>query len=267
MLPKPLGARIGRSSELNHHDLPGPARVPSDLKRLYRKVFPSRVEARSAYFKPPLVGRRLRLHAWLDMLFIDHGIVRYVYNNFHKVDDQLYRSAQPLPHQVARWGRMGIKTIINLRGGTQYGSYPLEVEAAQKAGIAFEVLQLRSRDLPDVDQLEKLEALLNAIAYPAVIHCKAGADRASLGAALYMLIKHNDYTAARAQMTLKYGHIKGSKTGVLDAMIETYGRDGLPKDQSFMQWVRDGYDPQAIAANFKPTVLSSFFGDTVLHRE
>lgn len=244
-----------------------PSRLPARLKHLYRKVFPSRREARAAYFAPPLEGRGLRLHAWLDMLLVDHGFIRYVYTNFHKVDGQLYRSSQPLPHQVRKWGRMGIKTIVNLRGGTQYGSYPLEVEAAHEAGIAFEVLQLRSRALPDVEQLEKLELLFNSIAYPAVIHCKAGADRASMGAALYMLIKHNDYEAARRQMTLKFGHIKGSKTGILDAMIETYGRDGLPKGQSFMAWVRNGYDPRTIEASFKPSMMGTFFGDTVLHRE
>lgn len=201
------------------------------------------------------------------MLVMDHGFIRYGYTNFHQVDDQLYRSSQPLPHQVRRWKRMGIKTIINLRGGMQYGSYPLEVEAAEKAGIAFEGLQLRSRALPDVAQLEKLERLLRSITYPAVIHCKAGADRASLGSALYFLILHNDYERALGQMTLKYGHVKGSKTGVLDAMVETYGRDGVPKGQTFMEWVHDGYDPEAIAAAFKPKLLSSFFGDTVLRRE
>lgn len=243
------------------------ARVPPTLKALYRRVFPSRLEARTAYFQPPLIGWRRRLHAWFDMLAMDHGFIRYVYTNFHKVDDKLYRSSQPLPHQVRKWRRMGVKTIINLRGGMQYGSYPLEVEAAEQAGIAFEGLQLRSRALPDVAQLEKLETLLKSIAYPAVIHCKAGADRASLGSALYFLILHNDHERALGQMTLRYGHIKGSKTGVLDAMVETYVRDGVPKGQTFMQWVRDGYDPQAIAAAFKPKMLSSFFGDTVLHRE
>lgn len=241
--------------------------MPPTLKALYRRVFPSRLSERTAYFEPPLVGWQRRLHAWFDMLAMDHGFIRYVYTNFHQVDDQLYRSSQPLPYQVRKWRSMGVKTIINLRGGMQYGSYPLEVEAAQQAGIAFEGLQLRSRALPDVAQLEKLEELLKSIAYPAVIHCKAGADRASLGSALYFLILHNDHKRALDQMTLKYGHIKGSKTGVLDAMVETYVRDGVPKGQTFMQWVRDGYDPQAIAAAFKPKFLSSFFGDTVLHRE
>ena len=162
---------------------------------------------------------------------------------------------------------MGIKTIINLRGGMQYGSYPLEVEAAQQAGIAFHGLQLRSRDLPDREQLEKLEALLRTIAYPAVVHCKAGADRASLASALYLLIMHDDPVRALDQMSLRFGHIKGSKTGVLDAMVETYIRDGVPRGQRFMDWVRTDYDPQAIAASFKPNLLGSFLGDTVLHRE
>lgn len=241
--------------------------MPPKLKLLYRRIFPSNVAERSRRFEPPLAGWRRRLDAWLDMLFVDHGIVRYLYSNFHKLDDQVYRSSQPLPHQVRKWSRMGIKTIINLRGGQQYGSYPLEVEAAQQAGIAFEGLQLRSRDLPSVEQLEELEALFKSISYPAVLHCKAGADRASMASALYYLIMHEDSTKALGQMTLKFGHIKGSRTGVLDAMVETYVRDGQSKGQTFMQWVREDYDPQAIASAFKPRWMASLLGDTVLHRE
>lgn len=241
--------------------------MPPKLKTFYRRVFPSNLAARSRRFEPPLVGWRSRLNAWLDMLFVDHGFIRYGYTNFHKVDDQVYRSSQPLPHQVRRWGRMGIKTIINLRGGMQYGSYPLEVEAAQQAGITFEALQLRSRALPSVEQLEKVEALFKSIAYPVVLHCKAGADRASMASALYYLIMHEDSRKALDQMTLKFGHIKGSRTGVLDAMVETYVRDGEARGQTFMQWVHDGYDPQAIARDFKPRMMASLLGDTVLNRE
>lgn len=241
--------------------------MPPKLKLFYRRVFPSNVAQRARRFEPPLIGRRRRLHAWLDMLFVDHGFIRYFYTNFHKVDDQVYRSSQPLPHQVRKWSGMGIKTIVNLRGGQQYGSFPLEVEAAEQVGIAFEGLQLRSRDLPSVEQLERLEALFKSVSYPIVLHCKAGADRASMASALYYLIMHNDSTKALSQMTLKFGHIKGSRTGVLDAMVETFVRDGEPKGQTFMQWVHDGYDRQAIADAFKPRWMSSFLGDTVLHRE
>ncbi|MGD1888774.1 MAG: protein tyrosine phosphatase [Cohaesibacteraceae bacterium] len=240
--------------------------MPPKLKAIYRRLFPSRLAERSAYFEPPLDAARRR-HAWLSMLFVDHGFIRYVYRNFHKVDDAVYRSSQPLPHQVRGWARRGVKSIINLRGGMQYGSYPLEVEAAEESGIAFHTLQLRSRNLPSVEQLEKFEALFKSVEKPVVLHCKAGADRASLASALYFLIEHNDPERALGQMTLKFGHIKGSKTGVLDAMVETYIRDGASKGQPFMDWVRNDYDPEAIGRDFQPNFLSSFLSDTVLQRE
>jgi uncharacterized protein (TIGR01244 family) len=244
---------------------PGP--ILLKLKILYRRFFPSRLEARSAYFNPPLIGRRLRFHAWIDMLFVDHGFIRFFYRNFHKVDEGIYRSSQPLPHHINGFARMGIRTIVNLRGGTQYGSYPLEVEAAQKAGITLVGLQLRSRDLPTVEQLEAFEQIVRQAERPLVFHCKAGADRASLASALYWLVESQDHAAAQAQLGLRYGHIKGSRTGVLDAMVETYIRDGVPAGKSFMDWVRADYHPVAIASAFKPKMLASFFGDTVLHRE
>ena len=247
------------------------APVPPKLKALYRRAFPSRRLERSAYFQPPLVGWRRRAHAWVDMLLVDHGFIRLGYTNFHQVDDrpgrEVYRSSQPLPHQVARWGRMGIRTIVNLRGGRQFGSYPLELEAAERAGMVMRELTLRSRSLPTLAELEAFNTLLHEAAYPLVFHCKAGADRASLASALHFLIRDNDLPRALAQMGLRYGHIRGSKTGVLDAMLETYARDGHAAGRSFMQWAREDYDPAAIAARFRPTFLSSFIGDTVLHRE
>ncbi len=249
------------------HDPTDRVTLSYKMKRAYRRLFPSRLAERTLRFEPPIETRRERIDAWVDSLVVDHAFIRFVYTNFHKVDDQFYRSSQPLPHQVRRWGRMGIKTIINLRGGRQFGSYPLEVEAAERSNITMVDLQLRSRALPDVEQLEKLEALLETITYPAVVHCKAGADRASLASALYMLIRHNDPERAMGQISWRYGHMKGSKTGVLDAMLETYLRDGAPAGQSFMEWARDGYDPEAIAANFKPSLLASFVTDSVLHRE
>ncbi|MBV6657671.1 MAG: protein tyrosine phosphatase [Devosiaceae bacterium] len=243
----------------------------SRLKQLYKKTFPSRRVERTNRFEPPLVGSKARFGAWVDMLFVDHGFIRYAYTNFHQISStpgrEVYRSSQPLPHQVARWGRMGIKTIINLRGGRHFGSYPLEVEAADKAGIAFEELALRSRALPTVAELDALAELFATATYPILVHCKAGADRASLASALYFLLEHSDLEAALGQMRLRYGHIKGAKTGVLDAMLETYARDGHAQGKPFMQWVREDYDPAAIAAAFKPRLLGTFFGDTLLDRE
>lgn len=217
------------------------------------------------------MGKRKRLHAWLDMLFMDHGVIRYFYSNFHQVDAtpgrEIYRSSQPLPHQVARWGRIGVRTIVNLRGGRHFGSYPLEVEAAARAGITLEEIKFRSRSLPDRESLEAFAAMLKRVEYPIVYHCKAGADRASLACALHILLEDNDLARARSQLALKYGHIKGAKTGILDAFIDAYAEQGHARGQSVMDWVRDTYDPEAIAAAFRPNMLGSLLADGLLNRE
>ncbi len=71
-----------------------------------------------------------------------------------------------------------MKTIINLRGGRENGAWPLQKEAAEAHGIALVEVTLRSREAPDREMLLSLPALLDGVAYPALAHCKSGADRA-----------------------------------------------------------------------------------------
>ena len=52
-----------------------------------------------------------------------------------------------------------------------------------------------------------------------MMHCKSGADRAGLMAALYLLIAKQPAREAVKQLTWKYGHVKQAKTGVLDAFF------------------------------------------------
>jgi hypothetical protein len=76
---------------------------------------------------PPWVRRSLgRPASYLDMLFVDHGIFRMIYANCHRVSDKAWRSAQPAPHHIRRFARAGIRTVVNLRGERQCGSYWLE---------------------------------------------------------------------------------------------------------------------------------------------
>ena len=51
------------------------------------------------------------------MMIVDHGFLRLLYNNFHKIDDNMYRSNMPTPQRIKKYKKLGIKTIINLRGG------------------------------------------------------------------------------------------------------------------------------------------------------
>ncbi|HKH33693.1 MAG TPA: hypothetical protein VKA80_05955 [Beijerinckiaceae bacterium] len=96
---------------------------PANLFSLSRKY--GRRQQRIERWRKPLASKRRRLRAWLSMIVADHGFIRFVYPNRHQVSNKLWRSAQPLPRDVAWAARNGIRTIVNLRGGREFGCWPL----------------------------------------------------------------------------------------------------------------------------------------------
>ncbi len=90
--------------------------------------------ARIARWDKPLAGGLDRVRAWLHMLLADHGVFRVLYLNKHRVSEKLWRSAQPAPHQIARLKEQGIRTIVNLRGGREHGSWQLQKDICDRLG-------------------------------------------------------------------------------------------------------------------------------------
>ncbi len=224
--------------------------------------------ARIARWDRPIGGAFDRLAAWTNMLLADHGVFRLAYLNRHKVGAKLWRSAQPAPGDVAKLAAMGVRTIVNLRGGREYGSWPLEREACERHGIALVDFVVRSRGAPDRDTVLAAPAFFDAIAYPALIHCKSGADRAGFVAALYLLVHENrSVDEALAQLHPRFGHFRFAKTGILDAFFEAYRDEGVPLGMDFITWVRTRYDPEALERTFKPHAFSDFVVDGLLRRE
>ena len=121
------------------------------------------------------------------MIVKDHGFLRFCYHNFYQIDEKLYRSNMPTPLRIKQYSKLGIKTIINLRGVRRDGGWLLENEACEKNNIKLIDFRARSRAAPEKDMIFKAEKLFKSIKYPALIHCKSGADRAGIMSALYML--------------------------------------------------------------------------------
>ncbi|MGL4440166.1 MAG: tyrosine-protein phosphatase [Bosea sp. (in: a-proteobacteria)] len=216
----------------------------------------------------PLVGRGQRRRAWLNMLFADHGIIRLVYLNRHKVTPRFERAAQPGPHDIERFAKDGIRTLVNLRGGRENGAWPLQREACERNGIVLAELTIRSRAAPNKETLLALPAFFASLAYPVLVHCKSGADRAGLFSALYLLIQEGLPVAeAKKQLALKYGHVRLAKTGMLDAFLEAFERDGEAKGISFLDWVKDIYDPAKVEREFHAGFWSSLLIDRLMRRE
>ena len=90
------------------------------------------------------------------------------------------------------------------------------------------------------------------IEYPVLFHCKSGADRAGFLAALYMLvIEQVPVPEARKQLSLRFWHIKQSKTGILDAVFDAYLTQTRETGKPFLDWVREDYDPETLKAQFR----------------
>lgn len=224
--------------------------------------------ARIARWDRPIGGVWDRAGAWLHMLLVDHGALRLLYPNRDRVTATLWRSSQPSPGQIAWFARQGGRTIVNLRGGREHGSWQLEQEACARHGIRLVDLVLRSRAAPDRETIREAKRLFGTIEYPALAHCKSGADRVGLFAALYLLLIEGASAAeARRQLSLRFGHLRFSKTGILDSFLDAFAREGEAAGMSFTEWVERRYDPEALAAGFRPRFWSSLLGDRLIRRE
>lgn len=227
-----------------------------------------RREDRIARWNRPLTKRARRIRAWISMILTDHGIFRLFYLNLHRVTERFWRSAQPAPHQIRAIAAKGVRTVVNLRGGREYGSWPLEREAVEECGMVLEELLVRSRGAPDKETMLAARAFFARLEYPVLVHCKSGADRAGFASALYLLL-HEGRTADEAlgQLSPRYGHFRFSKTGVLDRFFERYRDQGEAKGLDFETWIRDVYDPEALERDFKPSFWSDVIVDRLLRRE
>ena len=209
-----------------------------------------------------------RARAQRDLMWRDHGFLRLWFHNARWISDEMACSNQPSPRQIGVWAKRGIKTIINLRGASPTGYYALEREACAAHGITLCDFAVKSRDVHPPDVIFGARDLFERIAYPALMHCKSGADRAGFMAALYMHFRQNErIELAMGQLSLKTLHVRHAKTGMLDFFFQRYLDHAREHSISFSNWVRDVYDPPALKAAFMDNRFGNLLVDKVLRRE
>ncbi|MGD9981438.1 MAG: tyrosine-protein phosphatase, partial [Hyphomonadaceae bacterium] len=179
------------------------------------------------------------------------------------------RSNQPSPAQIATYAeRFGIKTVLNARGKADTGYYLLEKEACERHGIALIDLRLRSREPPSKEHIHRAKQIFETIQYPALMHCKSGADRAGVAAVLYKHFKMGlPIEQAVEQLSLRYLHVKQGKTGMIDFFFATYLEETKESGKPFLQWVDEDYDPDRVKAAFMGEWWANILVDKILRRE
>lgn len=205
---------------------------------------------------------------YLDMLVLDHLIVRLAFPNRHRLSGEAWRAAQPLPHQVREIKRRGVRTVVNLRGKTPSSTYVYEAAACAEAGLKLVDFRIRSRALPTRAELLAARDLFQTLEYPILMHCKSGADRVGLMSALYLHVREGVPIAeARRQLSLRYGHIRYADTGILDQLFDAYVAYAETSPIAFYDWVETVYDPAEVAGHFHAQRWANRIVDVILRRE
>ena len=192
-----------------------------------------------------------RKQAYRDLTWGDHGFLRLRFANHHDIGGGMYRENQPSPKRIAEWAKMGFKTNINLRGESPKGFYLLEKEACEAHGITMVDFRVYSRDTHTAEKIRAAKELFESIEYPAVMHCKSGADRTGIMGVLYRHFHMGDtIEQALEQLSFKYLHVKEGKTGMLDFFFKDYLKYAVENDIEFIDWVETVYDPADVKARF-----------------
>ncbi|MCR9067247.1 MAG: tyrosine-protein phosphatase [Rhodobacteraceae bacterium] len=184
---------------------------------------------------------------FLGFVWRDHAFVRFVYPNWHKVDDELYRTAHPSPRRLRIAKRRGIRSVLSLRGDMLNTPNLIERRAAVEIGLPVQAVRMRTVSLPDAATLLKLIDLLRTMAKPMLVHCKSGSDRTGLAVTLYLhVIKGQPLDEARRALSWKYGHWSFGSAGVVHRLLDAYAAAHAATGIGFEDWVRQDYDAVAL---------------------
>jgi protein tyrosine/serine phosphatase len=211
-----------------------------------------------------------RLLAGLDLWWNDHAYLRLGFQNAHWVGPDLVRTNQPWPFQLKWWRDQGIRTVINLRGGGYMtGAYVLERDACSRLGLTLVDFSVASRDAPSAAKVRAAKEMFETIAYPALMHCKSGADRAGLMSVLYAHFHLGlPLREAMKELSLRTLHVRQGKTGVLDYMFERYLAEGEPAGLSLLEWLESpAYDHDRLRRDFDAGFWGALLTEGLLRRE
>jgi protein tyrosine phosphatase (PTP) superfamily phosphohydrolase (DUF442 family) len=196
----------------------------------------------------PTARRAARWHFILS----DHAFLRVLWTNLYPIAPGVWRSNQPSPRQLTALAGRGIRTVLNLRGASRQSFWLFEREACTSQGLTLHNLGMSARSAPNPKTLLDLHHLLTTIERPMLIHCKSGADRTGLAAALYLIwVEGRPLHEAQRQLSWRYVHRSTGPTGILDHFLRVYGRRNAEAPIPLLDWIKTEYDPAALTASYK----------------
>jgi len=102
--------------------------------------------------------------------------------NLHKVNDGLYRGAQPTAEGIKELEKLGVKTIVCLRADHS------DKDILGKSKIAYEHIPMKTWDIDKEDVVRFLQIVTDKNRQPVFVHCQHGSDRTGTVCAAYRVV-------------------------------------------------------------------------------
>jgi len=177
------------------------------------------------------MSRRFRLTFFiiisiLLLLLISSIIYFEEQGNFHTITPgEAYRSAQldrdELKYYIKKYN---IKSILSLRGDNPNADwYREEIKTCMDNHVAHYSVALSAKHEPSERDIRKIAEIFSSIPRPVLIHCKQGADRSGLVAAMWKVIVDKEpKSEARKQLSPMFFHFPIGKTASLDRFFKKW---------------------------------------------
>lgn len=102
--------------------------------------------------------------------------------NLHKVSEDLYRGAQPTAEGMKELKKMGIKTVLNLRG------FHSDKDEIGETKLDYEHIPIKAWSLKEEYVVQFLQIVTDKDRLPVFVHCLHGADRTGVMSAIYRIV-------------------------------------------------------------------------------
>ena len=140
--------------------------------------------------------------------------------NFFRVNEHLYRGAQPRPGGIKKLGELGVKTIVNLRGEQDLSR--AEEKEATAANIRYFNVPMAGIGRPTDADVSRVMAIIDAPEnWPVFVHCKRGSDRTGTVVACYR-ISHERWDGQRATAEARKFGMSWIEMGMKDYISDYY---------------------------------------------
>jgi protein tyrosine phosphatase (PTP) superfamily phosphohydrolase (DUF442 family) len=104
--------------------------------------------------------------------------------NFQKVNDHIYRGAQPTGDGFTNLKKLGIETVVDLREPGDRSA--LEQKVVTAAGMHYVSVPMYGMSMPSNESVQKVLGILEDTSTgPVFVHCRRGADRTGAVIACY----------------------------------------------------------------------------------